>query len=205
MKVEVKKQDRSLRMYPRYNFAELYYKFDENKMRGFEIPYIRKKWKEVIKMVDDIYRRVWSLARYRRGVREWTERRISYLHEMVFQLMLRVRELHEAILTAIAQEEIMWKNFIINLPMISQQKGLKLTKDDIFEAHPSARLSAVKLVIRQIFTPVERLIESIENDLLSGTVDEDKLRQLEDNLLLKVFPWLYRVFADSISKQEVVK
>lgn len=194
----VEKHERDLRLYPRVRFDILYHSFDQNK-RKFEPLFIRSEWKFIIKMFDEINKIVWNIASYRRNVKEWNKRRISVLHTMVFRLSLLVRDLHETLSSVINEEEIVWRNYILNMVVVlKQQKVASIGKDEAAEISPSPRISSLRLTIRQIFTPIENLLDSIESDLLAGNVDEDKLRQMETAMLIKILPWFYKVFRKTI-------
>jgi len=193
------KAERSLRLYPKIRFTELYHDFAEHKHKAFELPFIRKEWKAIIGMLDDINKTVWSIAVMRRNTNEWNKRKISMLHSIIFRLSLQIRDLHESLLAVITEEEVIWKNFLFNLnTSLKQEMKLTLTKDDIAELNPTAKISSLRLTLRQIFLPIENLIDSIESDLLNETVDEAKLRQFEDVMLIKVLPWFYKIFKRSV-------
>jgi len=193
------KNERSLRLYPRVNFAELYHTFDEAKIKPFELPFIRREWKNVIQTLHEINKDVWEIATYRRNTREWNKRRISVLHTIIFNLSLKIRDLHETLLAIITEEEIIWRNYILNLYAVAKErKSIALGKEESYELNPTARISTVKLTLRQIFTPVQNLLDAIESELLSGNVDEAKLRQFEDAMLLRILPWFYKVFKKTI-------
>ena len=90
---------------------------------------------------------------------------------------------------------------MLQMPRILSSRKIGLSKDDMYEAMPTARVGSFRLAIRQTFTPLERVIDAIELDLITGEVDEEKFRQLEDGLLLKVIPWFYKVFSEVVSRQ----
>jgi len=195
----VEKQERNLRLYPKLRFSELYHDFNETKYKPFESPFVRKEWKNVIKMLDEINKIIWNIASFRRNVREWDKRKITLLHSTIFRLSLMVRDLHETLMAVISEEEIVWRNYILNAIVVMKQHKLgSLGKDEAYEINPTARISSLRLTLRQIFAPVENLLDSIEAELLSGEVDENKLRQLEDAMLLKVLPWFHKVFRKTI-------
>jgi len=193
-------KERNLRLYPKLNFMKLYYRFNEHKLLPFELPHIRREWKEIIQMLDGINKLIWDIARFRRSTSNWNDRRIERMYNLIFELSTKVRELHEKFLAVISEEEIVWRNYVLNLAfgVLKKELGIALSKDDIRELMPSAGLSALKIAIRQMFTPVEQLLESIESDLADGVVDDAKFRQLEDAMLLKMLPWFYRMFERSI-------
>jgi len=190
-----------LRYYPKYRFDKLYYKFSIDSLKPFELSHVREEWKEIISLFDKLNKSVWKLAKFRRRVREWNGRKIDRLYSMVFNLELLVRLIYERILGVSAEEEIVWRNYVINLVygILLDEYKIKMTRDDIRELMPSAGLSAFRIMLRQTFPPVIQLLNAILSDLKNNTVDDSKLDQLEDVLLLKIIPWWYRVFERSIS------
>jgi len=187
-----------LKLYPRYRFDKLYYKFNVSTLKPFEYVSIRSEWKEIIKMFDILSRSIWEIATFRRRVINWNNRNIERLYRMIFNLELLVRELYERILGVSSEEEIVWKNYVINLAFGIPKQEFKVSKDDARELMPSAGLSAFRITLRQMFQPVLQLLFAIKSDLKENNVDEDKLSQLEDALLLKILPWWYRMFERSI-------
>ncbi|RLI74339.1 hypothetical protein DRO97_06030 [Archaeoglobales archaeon] len=189
------KKERSLRLYPKYRFDIIYNKFDEHKRKQFEMPFTRREWKNVIKMLDEINKTVWRIASLRRN-NSFNKRRIEMFHSIIFRLSLQIRELHETLLALIAEEEVVWKNYLFNLnnTVLKSKLKIAITKDDVHELSPTAKIMSLKLTLRQIFIPVQQLLDSIEAELLNGEVDEGKLRQLEDAMLLRVLPWFFKVF-----------
>lgn len=195
----VEKHERNLRLYPKVRFDELYYMFDENKRKQFESPFIKSEWKNLIKMLDEINKIIWNLASFRRNVRDWDRRRISILHSIIFRLTLLIKDFHESLSAIISEEEITWRNYILNMMVVlKNQKVASIGKDEAYEINPTARISSLRLTIRQIFTPLQNLLDSIESELVAGQVDEDKLRQLEDAMLIKVLPWFHKIFRKTI-------
>ena len=197
LKAENKKFS-DLKLYPRYRFDKLYYKFNVSTLKPFEYVSIRSEWKEIIKMFDNLNRNIWEIATFRRRVINWNARNVERLYRMIFNLELLIRELYERILGVSCEEEIVWKNYVINLAFGIPQQEFKVSKEDVRELMPSAGLSAFRITLRQMFQPVLQLLSSIKSDLKENNVDEDKLSQLEDALLLKILPWWYRMFERSI-------
>jgi len=196
LKVERKFSD--LKLYPRFRFDKLYYKFSVTALKPFEYVSIRSEWKEIIKMFDDLNRSIWEIATFRRRVINWNARNVERLYRMIFNLELLIRELYERILGVSSEEEIVWKNYVINLAFGIPKQEFKVSKEDARDLMPSAGLSAFRITLRQMFQPILQLLSAIKSDLKENNVDEDKLSQLEDVLLLKILPWWYRMFERSI-------
>jgi len=191
------KLERSLRMYPRLRFDVLYYQFDDKSAREYETLYIRKEWKRVLRMLADVNKLVWEIATLHRNTRDWNKRRLSVLHAKIFTLSLKIRELHERLLAVISEEEVVWKNYLFVMDYVGE---IRLSKDDKRELNPSIKISSLRLIIRQIFLPLQQLVDSIEQDILNGDVEsvDSKLYQLEDTMLLRVLPWFYRMFEKAV-------
>ncbi len=192
------KVDRALYLYPRLRFDHLYYSFDERVRNEYELSTVKRGWKEVIWMFHKFNEAVWDLMKFHRTTRSWSPRKIALLHAKVFNLGLMLRELHDNIITLITEEELVWKNYLFIIDAVGD---IKLTKDDKRELNPTVKISSIKALLRQMFTPLQNVIDSIEQDILDGKTIEEidyKLRQLEDSLLLRILPWFYRTFERSV-------
>jgi len=195
------KKERPLRFYRRYNFKLIYIKFDAENYKKFELPFTRYKWKELIKKFDKISDIIWRITKFRRSTVDWTSIKIQRMHRLIFNLSRLIKDVHEDLLSIVTEEEMVWRNLMLQMPRILSSRKIGLSKDDMYEAMPTSRVGSFRLAIRQTFTPLERVIDAIELDLIAGEVDEEKFRQLEDGLLLKVIPWFYKVFSEVVSRQ----
>jgi len=201
MRPPVEKIERDLRFYPKCRFADLYHTFDENKVTEIEFRFIRKEWKELILMFDGIYKLIRGVAVFRRGTREWTERHITTLRRYVSQLRLDLIMLVETLMRVVDEEELAWRNWLLNLTVI-KRAGVTISRDDMKELYPTARVGLFRIILRQTFDPIQKLVDVIEAELLDNTVDEDKLRRLEDDMLMKVLPWIENTFKHSIERSK---
>ena len=191
-----KEGERDLRLYKRCNFMLLYRQFDETVLGKYDSPAVRKKWKSLLLDIDYVNSRIWKIASIRRRVNEWDEYTTKYIHKIVFEVLIKMKDIYDQILWLITTETAIWHNTLINV--LSQYK---LSKDEVYEIMPYASIESFKILLRQIFRPVINMLTGLENELLNNKVDEEKLRQLEESMLVSVLPWLENVFRSVIETQ----
>ncbi len=188
---------RDLRLYRKCNFIRLYQEFSETYVNKYESIELRRRWKALLLEWDWVNDAVWRLSRMRRRVTEWGEFEKKEAYEIVFRLLLKMKELYCTYLNLINYEIPIWQNIIITII-----RAYSLDKDEIYEILPSTKIESLKLVFRQTFQPVIRVLEYLESKLLRGEVDETKLNEFEEMMLISVLPFFEDVYKEMVRRQE---
>ena len=189
--------ERDLRLYPKCNFLNLYYKMDEDKVGPYESVELRKRWKDLLINWNTVNNLTWELARLRRRQgEEWNEYAKKRAHVIVFKLLNEIKYLYSEYMNLVNQTLPLWWNTVINLIRMAN-----LSKEDVYEIMPQPQIANLKLLLRQIFDPILRVLSDLESKLLAGEVDEDKMRELEEMLLLNTLPYFERIYTRIVEKQ----
>ena len=197
-----KTKRRDLRLYPKCNFLSLYYRMDEQCIGPNESLSLRLKWKELLlnwNTVDTLVRKLARIVRRQPDDPEkWNEGTKKQVHTIVFKLSMELKYIYSQYLTIINQTIPIWQNTIINV-----MRGFNLTKEEVYEILPQTQIMNLKLLFRQIFEPIIRLIDDIELKLLDGVIEIEKIEEFIDSMLLRILPHFERVYKEIVKRQEV--
>jgi len=193
-----KKGERDLRLYPKCDFLTLYHKMDEEKIGPYDSKMLRKKWKELLMNWYNINKWTRELARMRRKQgEEWSDIAKKRAHELVFKLLLEVKYVYSEYINLINMTLPIWQNIMINV-----FKSINLTKEEVYEIMPQPQVMNLKLLFRQIFEPVIRVLTDLEQKLVQGEVDVVRMREYEDMMLLTVLPFFERTYKEIVKRQK---
>lgn len=198
-KERTKEGERDIRLYKRCNFIYLYNKLNTKRLGKYDSMLVRKEFRNLLLQLDRINMNVWKIVRLRRMVTEWDDSIKRQLYNIVFNLLIDCKDIYDRLLNIISMEKPVWQNVIINI-----LATYKLSKDDVYEIMPYTDFENLKLLIRQIMRPVINLLTDIENGLLNGEIDDNKLKELENVMLISVLPYFENVYKNVIKLQEEV-
>jgi len=191
--------ERDLRLYKKCDFLTLYHKMDEDKVGPYESKELRKKWKELLLNWHNINKWTWELARMRRRYgSEWNDTTKRRAYELVFKLLQEVKYVYSEYINLVNTTLPIWQNIILNLT-----RSVGLSKEEIYEILPHPQIMNLKLLFRQIFDPVVRVLTDLEQKLLNGEVDIGRMREFEEMMLITVLPYFENVYRKIIERQEV--
>lgn len=191
--------ERDIRLYKRCNFIHLYNNMNIKNVGKNDSMFIRNEWKNLLLDLDYINVRIWKIVRLRRRVGEWDEMIKKELYKIIFELLIKTKDVYNKIFNIINMEKAIWQNVII-----MTLKDHKLNKDDVYEIMPYSDIENTKLLFRQIFRPVINLLTELENELLVGNIDENKLKELENIMLISVLPYFENIYNNIIKLQKEV-
>jgi len=195
----VKEGERDIRLYKRCNFIHLYNNFNVNSVGQYDSQFIRKEWKNILLDLDYINTRIWKIVILRRRIGEWDDMSKRELYKIVFELLIKAKDLYDKLFNIANMERVVWQNVII-----FTLREYKLNKDDVYEMMPYSDFENLKLLWRQIFRPVINLLTELENELLVGNVDEEKLKELKNIMLISVLPYFENIYIKAIKLQKEV-